>query len=44
VEVGDQATQDNAPLVAVVLAPVNEVIDLHSVHLAWQEDIYRFLS
>ena len=28
------ATQDNAPLMAVVLPPVNEVIDLHSMHLA----------
>jgi hypothetical protein len=28
------ATQDNAPLMAVVLPPINEVIDLHSVHLA----------
>ena len=29
-----KATQDNAPLMAVVLPPINEVIDLHSVHLA----------
>lgn len=29
-----EATQDNAPLMAVVLPPINEVIDLHSVHLA----------
>jgi hypothetical protein len=29
-----KATQDNAPLMAVVLPPLNEVIDLHSVHLA----------
>lgn len=29
-----EATQDNAPLMAVVLPPVNEVIDQHSVHLA----------
>jgi hypothetical protein len=29
-----RATQDNAPLMAVVLPPINEVIDLHSVHLA----------
>jgi hypothetical protein len=29
-----KATQDNAPLMAVVLPPVNDVIDLHSVHLA----------
>jgi hypothetical protein len=28
------ATQDNAPLMAVVLPPINEIIDLHSVHLA----------
>ena len=28
------ATQDNAPLMTVVLPPINEVIDLHSVHLA----------
>src|ERR1700740_238667 len=28
------ATEDNAPLMAVVLPPINEVIDLHSVHLA----------
>src|SRR6185437_15972747 len=28
------ATQGNAPLMAVVLPPINEVIDLHSVHLA----------
>src|SRR5262249_45038639 len=28
------ATNDNAPLMAVVLPPINEVIDLHSVHLA----------
>jgi hypothetical protein len=28
------ATQDNAPLMAIVLPPINEVIDLHSVHLA----------
>jgi hypothetical protein len=28
------ATQDNAPLMAVVLPPINEVIDLHSMHLA----------
>src|SRR5215468_4559365 len=28
------ATRDNAPLMAVVLPPINEVIDLHSVHLA----------
>ena len=27
------ATQDNAPLMAVVLPPINEVIDLHSMHL-----------
>ena len=27
-------TQDNAPLMAVVLPPINEVIDLHSTHLA----------
>lgn len=29
-----KGTQDNAPLMAVVLPPVNEVIDLHAVHLA----------
>jgi hypothetical protein len=29
-----KATQDNAPLMAVILPPVNDVIDLHSVHLA----------
>jgi hypothetical protein len=29
-----KATHDNAPLMAVVLPPINEVIDLHSVHLA----------
>jgi hypothetical protein len=29
-----KATQDNAPLMAVVLPPINDVIDLHSVHLA----------
>ncbi len=29
-----KATQDNAPLMGVVLPPINEVIDLHSVHLA----------
>jgi len=28
------ATQDNAPLMAIVLQPINEVIDLHSTHLA----------
>jgi hypothetical protein len=28
------ATRENAPLMAVVLPPVNEVIDLHSMHLA----------
>ncbi len=28
------ATQHNAPLMAVVLPPINEVIDLHAVHLA----------
>jgi hypothetical protein len=28
------ATQNNAPLMAVVLPPINGVIDLHSVHLA----------
>lgn len=27
-------TRDNAPLMAVVLPPVNEVIDLHTMHLA----------
>jgi hypothetical protein len=29
-----KATQGNAPLMAVVLPPINEVIDLHAVHLA----------
>jgi hypothetical protein len=29
-----EATRGNAPLMAVVLPPINEVIDLHSVHLA----------
>ena len=29
-----KGTQDNAPLMMVVLPPINEVIDLHSVHLA----------
>lgn len=29
-----KATQDNAPLMAVILPPINEVIDLHSTHLA----------
>jgi len=28
------ATQDNARLMTVVLPPINEVIDLHSIHLA----------
>src|ERR1700761_4721140 len=28
------ATENNAPLMAVVLPPINEVIDLHSEHLA----------
>lgn len=28
------ATQGNAPLMTVVLPPVNEVIDLHATHLA----------
>jgi hypothetical protein len=28
------ATQNNAPLMAVVLPPINEVIDLHATHLA----------
>lgn len=28
------ATQNNAPLMAMVLPPINEVIDLHSVHIA----------
>ena len=28
------ATQNNAPFMAVVLPPINEIIDLHSVHLA----------
>ena len=29
-----KATQNNAPLMAAVLPPINEVIDLHSTHLA----------
>jgi hypothetical protein len=29
-----KATQGNSPLMAVVLPPINEVIDLHSTHLA----------
>jgi hypothetical protein len=29
-----KGTQDNAPLMAIVLPPINEVIDLHSMHLA----------
>lgn len=29
-----EATQDNAPLMGVVLPPINEIIDLHSAHLA----------
>ena len=29
-----KATQDSAPLMAVVLPPINEVIELHSTHLA----------
>lgn len=29
-----KATQDNAPLMMIVLPPINEVIDLHSTHLA----------
>src|SRR5947209_3210270 len=29
-----KATQDNAPLMTVVLPPINEVIDLHTTHLA----------
>jgi hypothetical protein len=29
-----KATQDNAPLMGVVLPPINEIIDLHSAHLA----------
>jgi hypothetical protein len=29
-----KGTQDNAPLMAVILPPINEVIDLHSTHLA----------
>jgi hypothetical protein len=29
-----KATHNNAPLMAVALPPINEVIDLHSVHLA----------
>jgi hypothetical protein len=29
-----KGTQDNAPLMAIVLPPLNEIIDLHSMHLA----------
>jgi hypothetical protein len=29
-----KGTKENAPLMAIVLPPINEVIDLHSVHLA----------
>lgn len=29
-----KGTQDNAPLMSVVLPPINDVIDLHSIHLA----------
>lgn len=29
-----QATQNNAPLMGVVMPPINEVIDMHSIHLA----------
>jgi hypothetical protein len=29
-----KGTQENAPLMTVVLPPINEVIDLHSTHLA----------
>jgi hypothetical protein len=29
-----KATQGNAPLMAVVLPPINEVVDLHTAHLA----------
>lgn len=29
-----KATQDNAPLMAIILPPINDIIDLHSVHLA----------
>ncbi|HEX2843191.1 hypothetical protein [Hyphomicrobium sp.] len=29
-----EATRDNAPLMAVVLPPINDVIDLHATHLA----------
>ncbi len=31
---GIKGTRDNAPLMLVVLPPINEVIDLHSTHLA----------
>jgi hypothetical protein len=31
---GVDATRNNAPLMAVVLPPINDVIDLHSIHLA----------
>lgn len=29
-----EATQDHAPLMGMVLPPINEIIDLHSIHLA----------
>jgi hypothetical protein len=29
-----KGTQDNAPLMGVVLPPINQIIDLHSTHLA----------
>ena len=29
-----KGTQNNAPLMSVVLPPINDVIDLHSTHLA----------
>src|SRR5262245_43103983 len=29
-----KGTQDNAPLMAIVLPPINRIIDLHSTHLA----------
>ena len=33
-EAAIKATRDNAPLMLVVLPPINEVIDLHSTHVA----------
>jgi hypothetical protein len=39
-----EATQNNAPLMAVVLPPINEVIDLHSVHLAAARTVAETLA